>query len=368
MPPIAFDWREGQSLQFLDALLNRGRADALTEPVALDALRPELLRYGAKRIARSCVRWLVEGGGWRARQVLREGRRVSGRAWDAALDAGFALRFTDATRRLWLDGMAVIPGLVGRSGAREVADERGLRAGLAALAPPEETATGDWIFAAIASSALPGFRLAPRDEGVLQRALRAASPLVTLAAPAPDAPPAAFERAAARLVDGPAARVLECAEDRVARAWSREAAEAMRATAEADALALRWQALGAAMQSLCDAADRAGRADLCRPAAKAVAAMLTTTFAAGGESARRALSQARGLRSVRDRDALLAAVGRVAGVGVWLLRRRDSLGAERYGDARYEEAQVLLRDVDGILGPVRREVEGLARAMTSEIG
>ena len=367
-PRVQFDWQEGEALRFLDILLGRGRPDALLEPVTLDPIRPELLHHGAARIARGCVRWLVEGGGWRVRRVLRGGRRVEGRAWDPTLGEGFALRFTDASRALWLDGMAVIPGLIGRGGAREGGEARTLRRALGALIPRSPTATGDWVLGAAASEVVPGLRLAARDEAALRRALRAMSPLETLLRPSSEETPEGFRAAAARLVEGADARVLECAGDRVARAWSDRAAALMRADEEATASGPAWAALGDAMRALCEAADARERGDLCRPAMRALQAMLGTSLAAGGEALRARFSRARGITSMRERDALLDAVGRVAGVGAWLIRQRASLAAERYGDPRYAEAQVFVGDFDAILGPVRRELEGLSRALSSELG
>jgi hypothetical protein len=58
----------------------------------------------------------------------------------------------------------------------------------------------------------------------------------------------------------------------------------------------------------------------------------------------------------------------VADVGVRLLRRRDELAGERYGDERYDEAQVYVGEADRVLTPARRQVEGVARALSGVIG
>jgi biotin carboxylase len=95
---------------------------------------------------------------------------------------------------------------------------------------------------------------------------------------------------------------------------------------------------------------------------------MTGVFAAPAEEVRSELSQSSGVTSIAQRDELLAAVASVAAVGQRVFALRERMAAERYGDARYAEAQVFMGDVDALLGGQRRAVEGLARSLSGAIG
>ncbi len=360
---------EGRALAMLDALLGTGRADAPRENVALKSVRRELLDVAAQRIAVTVVRWIVEAGGYRTRQVLREGRRVSGRAWDSHLGAGFRPEFTAATSRLWLEAARSLPGIAARQPAdvQPATDgERRHRRVLRDMVETEGTRSGDWVFFAMVQQSLGGFRLLPDDLRALGMKLRLASPVATLMAPEPDDLPSLRARLGP-LASTSAARIMECAEDRVAAAWTALGRAAWETREPPGKVGARWTALGRVQRAWLDVTDGARRLDLARPVAKAARALVTRTVGGDGESARKRLAGTPGVRNIRDRDELLAAVAGALEPGVALLRRRDEMAGERYGDERYDEAQVFVRDVDEILGPCRREILGVARALSGEI-
>ena len=129
----------------------------------------------------------------------------------------------------------------------------------------------------------------------------------------------------------------------------------------------RWATLGRKLDAYLDAVDDAERLDLARPVTKLAAALMTDVFAAPAEEVRSSLSQSSGVVSLALRDELLAAVASVASVGQRVFALRERMAGERYGDARYAEAQVFMGDVDALLGEQRRAVEGLARSLAGVI-
>ncbi|MDO9019884.1 MAG: hypothetical protein Q7V43_23375 [Myxococcales bacterium] len=367
LPGRVFTVPEGQCLQVLEALLGRGRGDVVTVPVQVSPLSRELAAAGARRIATSVMRWLVEGGGWRERVVLRGGRRVRARAWDTAAGRGFAPRYTAASRALWIEGAAQLPALVGqgKTDATRVA-----RKALRRVVPEQSTEVGDWVFFHLAQRALATFRLNDDDLRVLRERLVAQSPVALLLAPAGDRSRRELRDAFTRLTAPGTARVLECIEDRVTAAWSGAARGlwAERTTTSGAARIERWAGFGRLLDAYLDAVDDAGRLDLARPVTRFAAELTTGVFVAPPEAVRAEVSRSPWVASMAQRDELLAAVGSVAAVGQRVLALRERMAAERYGDARYAEAQVFVGDVDALLGGQRRAVEGLARAFTGAIG
>ncbi len=365
-PAVTFSVNEGRALEVLFALLGRPRGDAMMVPAKFDAPRAALLEAGARCIARSVSRYLCADEGYRERVVLRDGRRAAGRAWSPSLGVGFTPRYTRASRAFWLAAAESLPLL----GALDAAPEAVRKATRVAsdLVDSDGTASGDWVFFAMAHASLPAFRLATAQLSTVQRRLRAASPLAALLYPDTAAGPDELRAQYGRLVARGNVRVVECVEGRLARAWGAYAAQAWAARLAPDDLTQRWSALGRTLHGWLDAVDRADRMDLARPLLRAAASMASGPFAGAGDAVRAALATAPGLRNLKEREALLAAVAGVADVGVRLLRRRDELAGERYGDERYDEAQVYVGEADRVLTPARRQVEGVARALSGVIG
>ena len=363
--PVVFTVAEGQALDVLAALLGRGRGDLYARALPFTPRR-ELLEAGSRRIANMCMRWMLEGGGWRDRIFLRNRTRAHGRVWDAGLGSGFELRYTAASMRLWVECARLLPEMAekGVTGATGEA-ERKPRKGLQALTFADGTGTGDWVFFTLAMRGLESFRLDRGDLVALQRKLRFASPLAALVYPDPALNETELRLRFSKLTHPSATRLVECAEARLARAWVQQAESAMKSREAPGELTQRWAVLGRTLSLWLEATDRARRLDLARSLLRFVADTTRTVFAAGGESVRAQLAATPGIRSMSERDALLKAV---ADLATALQRRRDELAAERYGDERYEESQVLLRDYEEILQPARRQAEGVARALSGTIG
>lgn len=367
LPKRVFTVAEGQSLQVLEALLGRGRGDAVTVPVRLKSLPADLAAAGARRIATSVTRFLVEGGGHRERVLLRGDRRVRARAWDREAGRGFVPRYTEASRTLWVEGAAQLPALVGQT--RTEAD-RGARKALRRVLPDQATEVGDWVFFHLASRGLGSFRLFDDDLRVLRERLARQSPLALLLSPRGELSRKELRDAFNRLTDPASVRVLECVEDRVASAWLSAARTlwSERTSVPASLRTPRWASLGRALEAYLDAVDESRRLDLARPVMRFAGDLMSEVFVAPGEDLRTELSRSMGVTSMAQREELLAAVGSVAGAVQRVFALRDRMATERYGDARYAEAQVFLGEMDGRLAGRRRAVEGLSRALGGAIG
>ncbi len=149
---------EGQLLVALDALLGLGRGDALLTPARLNPVRRELLLVGRDRIARAVVRHLVDDGGYRERTLLRDGARVTGRAWDAALGRGFTPRYTAASLHLWLEAARELPERVAQAASAAAASadaESRSKKTMRTVVDTSGTDTGDWVFYHLALRNLP---------------------------------------------------------------------------------------------------------------------------------------------------------------------------------------------------------------------
>lgn len=350
---------EGRCLLALDALLGAVPLPERFTAVAPTARSSRVLRVGAARMARASLRWMVHGGGWRERALLRGGRRARGRAWDASLTGDFSLRFTRASLDLWTHCMEVVPAL------REEEDpeaRRSLRARLRRVAVAK--GAGDHLLAALALDARLG--LAAADERARVGALRRVSPLA--AALRPDGGWEAANTAALRaLLGGTDARLVECAQDRLADAWVGAASAARNALGLEEATRA-WTSLGDVLRAWCEVTDGLRRLDLARPAAQALARISDALAVGGAEGVRERLRPREAVRSLAARDALYDAARGVLEVGEALLRRRGALAQERYGDDRYEESQVFLAEVDATLAPRRATLQGLTRALSSRVG
>lgn len=350
---------EGRCLQALDALLGAAPLPERFSAVEPTARSSRVLRVGAARMARASLRWMVHGGGWRERAVLRGGRRARGRAWDASLTGDFALRFTRASLDLWTHCMEVIPALRDEEDAEA---RRALRSRLRRGAVAR--GAGDHLLAALALEARLG--LSAADERARVGALRRVSPLAAALRPDGGWEPA-HSAALRALLGGPDARLVECAQDRLTVAWAR-AASAARGAQGFDEATRAWTALGEVLRGWCDAADEVRRMDLARPALQALARVTDDLAAGGADGVRDRLRPREAVRAIAARDALYDAARGVLEVGEDLLRRRGVLAQERYGDDRYEESQVFLAEVDATLAPRRATLQVLTRALSSRLG
>ncbi len=240
---ITFDATEGRALEVLAILLGRARGAVVTAPAKFDTPRRELMAAGARRITRSVSQYLSLDGGYRERALLRDGRRASGRVWSPALGEGFAPKYTAASRTLWLAAAATLPTLSGLDATADAV--RKASRTIATMVETGGTASGDWVFYAIAHESIRTFRLTASDEQTMQRRLREGSPLASLLYAESDAARDVLQGRFRKLVARDAVRVVECVEDRLARAWFRRASQVWTSRLSPEELTRRWSALGA---------------------------------------------------------------------------------------------------------------------------
>lgn len=353
---------EGHALEVLD-LLCRGRAVRITPGEPVTEPRPALSELAARRIASTCLRALTEGGR-RERVVLRAGRRVRGRIWDAARSAGLCLRFTAASHELWLQTtrrLAEVARLaeVVEGGSRQV------RRQVRRIVRTAGTDTGDWLLYALARRNLARAELPPELREELGRRLCHGSPLASLCA----LEDAGEETAAwhERLLAGSAVPLLECLEDLLAAAWSEEIAAAMRGGA-GEHRTERLAGAAAALERWLARLDAHGRLDLARPLCLAFARLLAGAWAGAPEEVAQRLLSGAGLVQRSQRDELLRALARVVRLGERLGALREALARERFGDARYEEAQLWLEIHDTLQRPLQPGLDALVKHLTGRLG
>src|SRR4051812_26929245 len=127
---------EGSVLVHLERLIGATAGTLPPQPVRLaEPLRPVVAELGRRRMASAALRFLVEGGGWRSRTVLRPaltgaagaGVRMTGRLWDRALNDGFTLRFSANARAFWLASARHLPALTAAAQEASGVTELGVR-------------------------------------------------------------------------------------------------------------------------------------------------------------------------------------------------------------------------------------------------
>jgi hypothetical protein len=357
---------EADLVRVLDVLLDddpRGRRRLPDQPVVLGPIRREVLRAGADRMARAALRFLLRQGGFRARTVLRDGRRIRGRLWDAPLNEGFALRFTEASRTFWLGAARVLPVLaraVAGSDDRARQQRRAVRDMI-----PNGAATGDWILYAMALRRIAG--LVPDSDlrEALARKLRLASPLATLLALDGAAPDAEIEARLAPLASPTGQRLLECVDDALAASLGAELSLDFLEREDHPRVVARLASTERVLRTHVALLHRARRLDLTRPLVAFFADLCRRTEPS---ELRRKVAHNGRIEGPRARDEVLAGVSRLLEVGHTLLTLRDELAGERYGDDRYEEAQLFLGAVDPTLGIFRARTVSSIFALSGIVG
>ncbi len=360
---------EGHALEVLD-LLCRGRALRISAGAPLGRPRPELVQVGARRIAISVLRTLVEGG--RANQsVLRKGRRVDGRIWDRELLQALDLRFTVASYGLWTELSVRLRNL-----ARSAQVEEGGRSNWQArrqirrVVKISGTGTGDWMFYALAVRHLERVPMPAEIRDDLRRRLAMGSPLATLMALEMHTGEGttSVEAQLSLLFAPENVRLLECSGHLFVDAWVARIRALPRAFTVAERIA-RARAIAQVFAAYLQALDDAGRLDLVGPM---VALLLRLTDEGGlwaGDPALVAgsLGSVREFASLAERDALHRAYAEIVDLGVHILEARAHLVGESYGDPRYEEAQLLLVRCEP-LAARRALLMALAGTLTHRLG
>ena len=359
---------EGHALEVLD-LLCRGRAIRIVPEQPIDEPRAELTELAARRLATASLRLLAESGR-RERVILRAGRRVRGRVWDAGRTAGFRLRFTEASFDLWVQ---MTQRLAEITRSAETSDgqaaTRRTRRQIRRIIKIADTDTGDWLLYALAFRNLGRAEIPPELREDLRRRLALGSPLAALFALEDRIGEAGVSLSVhlGRLLDDAAVPLLECLEDLLAEQWAEQITACMRVT-PGESRIDRLAAAAAVLECLLAGLDRRGRLDLCRPLCRALARLLAGAWAGEpAQVAERVLAGA-GLIQLGSRDALRRALARLVGLGQHMLTLRDALARHGFGDPRYEEAQLFLEICDELLRPHERRLTALAGALTGRIG
>lgn len=357
---------EGHALEVLD-MLCRGRAVRIVPAQPVIEPRPELIELAGRRIAASCMRALAVAGRCE-RVVLRQGRRVRGRIWDAARTAGFRLRFTPASFELWVQTTQRLAEITRDAEVDGDASTRRVRRQIRRIIKIAETDTGDWLLYALAVRHLARVDMPPQIREELGRRLSLGSPLATLFALEDRV--AESELTLAQQIDrllAPEAVVLvECLDDMLATQWAEQIAAAMRVT-PGGRREERLDAIAAVLETWVDRLDAHGRVDLVRSLGLAFARLLAGAWSEAEATAQRVLAGA-SLVQRTQRDALQRALGRVVRVHERVQAAHDRLAREGFGDPRYEEAQLVLEVQRELLRPLQPQLAALVNRLMGRIG
>jgi hypothetical protein len=370
--PIHLNAVEGEALRVAELIVGHGRSGMLPPSIELGASpRPELLEAVARTFAASTMTFLLRGGR-PPRTVLRGARRRSGRLWDPSLNDGFDLRFSRATHDLWLQLVRTVVPVAHRkrrpSSPEQAAPTRDDRRIVRDASNRNAESTGDFVLLALAHENAAHFGLPQSLEEVLRQGLRRASPLALLFGL--DDPTLEKDevrpRIAALIAPGPM-RVLECLDDALCDAWCNRFRYALLHAENLEQFTLRMRGFAFVLQTYADAMDRAHRTDLLRVVARFLAAVPRRGIPQGLDVRNHCL-RIPGVTSMADRDNALGAILAVLDVRVAVDELRRRLMNERYGDDRYEEAQVVLRMIEEELDPHRAGLDELARAVSGVVG
>lgn len=356
-PTHRLDEAEGYALDFAEGLIS-GRWRLPPAPISLKTPRVALAAAASERIGKGALRRLTDEGGHRERAALRQGRRIRGRIWDEALNEGFRLRYTSATTDLWRMGIRVVPMMLSEEGMRPSQ----MRSTVRKWIKGQGTDVGDWlVYYLLGASArrLPASALW-LDE--IQRRLVVGSPLCALAALQCDDDQSPHHSLAA-LVSLPGARLVECLEGSLIERW-------LMALGTAPANAPQWRGRAEALNRWLTALDEGRRLDLASGVMRLLPRWLEAVLARaphleGPQAVAAALRPP--TASARERQLEMAAVASIFEVGDRLLALRREMASARYGDERYEEAQLYLAGYERWLAPAQGRINATARHLRGVI-
>ena len=363
---------EGDALRIALLLVGHGRSGPLPPSIDVSSTSDALVEAAARSIAAGCMQLLLYSGGGRERLVLRNGRRRSGRLWDAAMNEHFDLRFTRATRSFWLAVARDLVPLSHRKRRPATPDQasvtRADRQLVKAAAPEGFDGVGDLVFFALAHERAPALQLPSSLEALFRHELRRTVPLALLFGP--DDADVGHEAARASLAQlmapGPL-RVIECIDDALVDAWLARFRSVLLHSDDRASFLAGMRAFGSTLSTWLWLLDGAGRTDLARAVARFLALLPVRAVPANLDLRNHAL-RLPGTSSMADRDEALRAALEVVDLRLVLDDVRQRLGNERYGDERYEEAQIFVRMLEDELSPHRGAIDTLARTLSGAVG
>lgn len=366
---------EGGAIAVLDALLGVG---GLRERPAVElpagSVRHELMLAGAERMRVACMRFLVESGGWRQRYVIRNGKRVEGRIFDPAFVDDFYLRFSQSTDHFWPEVARVVyelrapPDLRALAKGGETKSTRKQKRLLRDLFPSSTIGdTGDWLFFTLARRHMGALRLEPEDTVALGKRLVQASPLATLIYIDDSADDSVLDAKFERLFEPSTVSIVESVGDRLVENWCSNFEGTWQARHQLPQYIARCQALSRTIRSFIRVADKAKRLDIVLPVAQ-FAAHIATKLLPPAEALRASITALSVVPNIEQRNTAIAATAEIVGLGTEMLRLRNNLALERYGEDRYEEAQIFVLVFDRIASAHVNRFEALTRALSDTLG
>jgi hypothetical protein len=368
-PRTILNFTEGEALQMLEALLVAEQKSFPKLALKLEVPTEALMSAVKDRLAKAAVRFLFVGAN-KENIVLRQGlsqvgQRVEGRLWDPHLNEGFELHFTEGSYLFWLGACRQFALLGSLDGSGR--QKKKLVRGVIADDSTPLTDTGDWIFFYLVYLGIEKYGLALDPLQAIIKRLRAASPLLNLFVLERDAIEGDIIRTLRLLTKPSAIRILECIEDRLVASWEAELSQLYAQSATAEQLTQRWSNVTRVLRAYLDALNEVGRLDLSLSVLRLMLALQKKAFSQGPSAVRARVASLGGVKNLQQRDSVVNAIASCLSLATWIYQQRDLLAAQRYGDERYQEAQLFVRKVDVFSGS-RVEIDTLTRALSGIIG
>ncbi len=372
---------EGDALRVAEVLVGKHRG-ALPAKITLEAPSPALCEAVGRTIAASCLQMLLSSGGAELRTVLREEpaaegrvamRRRTGRLWDPEMNELFDVRFGRASRSFWVATTNKLVSLSHRkrrpTNPTEAAVTREDRKVVKDVVPDAFDGVGDLLFLALAHENAVALGLPPALEDALRHELRMASPLALLLAPDdPDVDDRTLRGLLHTLTAPAPIRCIECLDKTLVEGWLVRFRMAVIHSADRGEFMGRLRAFARVLRTWVTLLDGAGRMDLSRSVVRFLAEIPMRGLPMGLDIRNHCLRLG-GTTSISQRDEALRALAEVLDVRLLVDDARARLGAERYGDERFEEAQLFLRMIDADLPAERRgPLDAMARTVSGAVG
>lgn len=358
---------EARALEVLDLML-RGRQVRIAVDVPTQ-LRSEVLDVGAQRLLMTSMRLLVEQGGRREQTVLKDGRRVRGRIWDPGVLDDLKLEFTEATHGLWLGLCASLEDF-SRSGLQ--ADGGAVRSAARVVRKAvrtQTTASGDWLVYTLFLLNLDKTSISHELQHEFRRRLTAGSPLARLfhlADPKARKLPDTIARLKP-LMDPQSLPICTCLGDLLVDTWSSRIAAIWKTHDNGD---FRVQSAMAdrVLRAYLHLLQVHQRLDLAVPLMRLVGCLVSEVLPGSPDHERRRALAIHPPKTMVERDQTLTAASRLFDFVPELSALRDELSQERYGDPRYEQAQVFLEASEQFLDSHLPRAESLRLGLSGALG